>query len=78
MELRIHPAAEEGSPAVDRNRLAAGHSLEERLEEEGIVLDHRSHLAEEEERRIQEVHPEGGSTFRPWCRTRGRLRRESA
>lgn len=71
VDLHIHLAAEEGNPAVDRNRLAAGHSLEERLEVGGIVLDHRSRLAEEEHR-SREVHPEGGSTFRPWCRKRDR------
>lgn len=78
VELRIHLAAEEGNPAVDRNRLAAGRSSEERLEVGGIVLDHRNRLAVEEERRIQEVHPEGGSTFRPWYRTRDQLHQGSA
>jgi hypothetical protein len=45
---------------------------------EGIVLDHCSRLAGEGERRIQEVHPEGGWTFRPWYRTRDQLHRGSA
>lgn len=76
-DLHIHLAVEEGNPAVDRNRLAADHILEDRLEEGDIDLDHRSRLAEEE-RHSREVHPEGGSTFHPWCRTRDQLHQGSA
>ena len=76
-EHRIHLAAGEGNLAVDRNRLAAGRSLEEHQEEERIGSDRRNHLAEEE-RHILGLHPEDGLTSRPWCRTRGRSLRGSA
>lgn len=75
---RIHlAAAGEGSLAVDRNRLAAGHSLKDHQEEGQTGSGHRNRPAEEE-RRIQERRLEGGLTSRPWCRTRDQLLRESA
>ena len=77
-EHRIHLAvAEVGILAVGRNHLAAGRSLEERQEVGQTGSGHRSRLVEGE-RRIQELHPEGGSTSRPWCRMRDQLHQGSA
>merc|ERR1712093_169111 len=73
-ELRIRlAAAEEDIPAVDRNRLAAGHSHPAEEGSRPVAEEvHHIRLAEEE-RRIREVHPGRGLTFRPWCRTRDQL-----